>query len=284
MPESIKRIKNRIKSVEGVEKLTDAMKMISTAKLKSLQKELTLSGEYFSRVERMLKNILSSSPSLDNQFLRPRPDKKKIIICVFSSDMGLCGSYNNAVINYTQNFINADNSKDIKLVTVGRKAFRYFKKRGFELLNSYVELNSRYSNAVGDDIAKTLIDGFLKGQADEVYLAYTSFISGARHKAVIEKILNVEVASGEEIEYLTEPGTKQILEDFIPLYISSKVRHVMLNAFTSEQAQRVIAMSEAVDNAKELKDALVLLRNKMRQASITTELIEIIASAGAMKG
>lgn len=284
MAESLKRIKNRIKSVEGVGKLTGAMKMISAAKLKSLQKQLAVSGEYFSRLEGMFKNILSAFPSADNEFLRPRPDNKIIALCVFTSDTGLCGSYNNTIINFAEKFIRDNDSKGIKLITVGRKAFRHFKKKNYELVNSYVELYGRYSDAASADISKTLTDVFLKAQADEVYMAYTSFISGSRHKTVIEKILNIETAPGKETEYITEPGIDKILETLVPLYITAKVRHIMLNAFASEQAQRVIAMSEASDNARELKDGLVLLRNKLRQASITTELIEIISSSGAMKG
>lgn len=284
MAESLKRIKNRIKSVEGVGKLTSAMKMISAAKLKSLQKQLAVSGEYFLRLEGMIKNILSAFPGADNEFLRPRPDRQKIALCVFTSDTGLCGSYNNTIINFAEKFILDNDSKDIKLITVGRKAFRHFRKKNYELVNSYVELYGRYSDAAGADISKTLTDVFLKARADEVYMVYTGFISGSRHKTVAEKILNVEIAPGERTEYITEPGIDKILENLVPLYITAKVRHIMLNAFASEQAQRVIAMSEASDNARELKDSLVLLRNKLRQASITTELIEIISSSGAMKG
>lgn len=284
MAESLKRIKNRIRTVEGIEKLTNAMKMISTSKLKSVQRQLAASGEYFSRLEGMLRDILSASPRADNKFLTPRPGRQNIILCVFTSDTGLCGGYNAAIINCAQNFMQANNSKRVKLITVGRKAFRHFKKRGFELLNSYVELYGRYQDAVRIDISKNLTDAFLNGQADEVYLCYTSFISSSRHKPLTEKILNIEVPAGKEINYIAEPGVNEILETLIPLYITQKVKFAMLNAFASEHAARVIAMSEATDNAGDLTDNLVLLRNKMRQASITTEIIEVISAVDAMKG
>jgi F-type H+-transporting ATPase subunit gamma len=284
MAETLKRIKNRIRSVEGVEKLTSAMKMISASKLKLLQKQLAPSGEYFFRLEAMLKNILAAFPGADNEFLRPGSGKQPAAICVFSSDTGLCGNYNNVIINLAERFVRDNTPGGAKLVTVGRKAFRYFKKKNYEVVNSYVELYGRYSDAVSADISKTLTDLFLKGEAGEVYVAYTSFISGSRHKAVIEKIIPVDPVRGQETEYLTEPNISEILRDMLPLYIHARVRHIILNAFASEHAQRVIAMSEASDNAGELKDALVLLRNKLRQAGITTELIEIISSVGVMKG
>ncbi|MCX5715914.1 MAG: ATP synthase F1 subunit gamma [Candidatus Omnitrophica bacterium] len=284
MAESLKRIKNRIKSVQGVEKLTAAMKMISASKLKSFQKELALSNDYFSRVEAMLKNTLSSCNMPGNRFLQPRPAKGKIAVCVIASDRGLCGSYNNNILNYTQDFIRINAAKDIKLITVGGKALRYFKKRGFTPVDSYVDLYGRYSGQVKDDITKKLTSFFLNEEADEIYLAYTNFISGSRHRPVIEKILNIEVPKGEETEYITEPGFDGILERLIPLYLSEKIRHIILSAFTSEHAMRLMAMSEATDNAGELLEGLVLLRNKIRQASITTELIEVISSVSAMKG
>jgi F-type H+-transporting ATPase subunit gamma len=167
---------------------------------------------------------------------------------------------------------------------VGGKAARFFRKKGLEPASSYEGLYGRYSEGIRNSLARDLAGLFLKGVVSEAYLAYTSFISTSRHQPVVEKILNIERPEPAAARYLTEPGAGRILEGLIPLYISAKIKQAMLNAFASEHAIRLFAMSEATDNAGELLDGLLLLRNKVRQAGITTEIIEVISSASAMKG
>lgn len=284
MADSLRVVKNRIKSVDGISRLTGAMKLVSASKLKALQKELALSVEYFLRLEGLFKNVLSDFRASKNEFLRARPGKQNVLVYVITSDTGLCGIYNNAVMNYAEKFINNGGFKNVSLIPIGEKGLRHFKKKGFNVINSYVDLYGHYSDAAGGDIVKNMIDMFLNKKTDEIYVAYTNYITSARHRPIVEKILSIEPPPVKEIGHMTEPDIESILENLIPLYISGRIKNIMLNAFASEHAMRVIAMSEATDNAQDLVEALVLLRNKMRQASITTELIEVVSSMNAMKG
>ena len=284
MAESLKRIRTRIRSVESVGKLTRAMEMISVSKLRSLQKELYTSQEYFLRAEKLLDNLLASFHEVSHPLLAARGSRQKILVCPVTSDTGLCGSYNNMIIHTAEEFIRQNSSKDMSLAPVGRKGFNHFKKAAIPIVDSYSELYGRYSRAASDKITKDLIGMFLSGKADEVYVVYAKHGSDSRYRPVVEKLLNVESHGGTRVDYLLEPDIQGILDALIPLYISSKVKNILLNAFTAEHSTRVMAMNEATKNAEELLEDLVLLRNKMRQASITTEIIEVISSVEALKG
>jgi len=282
--QSLRQVRSRVKSVENIKKITRAMEMVSAARLKPLEKDLFSSREYSLRIEGILNDALGSFRSAKNSLLQEKPDKDKKLLCLVTSDTGLCGSYNNNIIRLAEDFIYKNSSSSVSLVIVGKKGLSFFKKRDLTIVDSYTEIYGHYSKAIADKIARNLIEMFLSGKADEVYVAYTSFISASRYKLRIDKLLNVEGAKANDIEYLVEPDINKILNDLLPLYITSKIRTLLADAFTCEYSSRVIAMSEATDNARELLDALVLLRNKMRQAHITSEIIEIISSADALKG
>ncbi len=284
MAESLKRVKTRIRSVESVGKLTRAMEMISVSKLRLLRKDLYSSKEYILRAEMMVNNLAASFHDIHHELLEPRPKKRRMLLCPITSDTGLCGNYNNAVIHHAEEFIRKNRDKEISLITIGRKGFSHFRKSQLPVIDSYTELYGRYSSAAGDRITKSLVEAFTSGKADEVYVAYTIFGSSSHHAQVVEKVLNVEPRGGMRVEYLVEPDINSILNELMPLYISQKVKNILLNAFTAEHSTRVTAMSEATKNAGELLEDLVLLKNKMRQARITTEIIEVISSVEALKG
>jgi F-type H+-transporting ATPase subunit gamma len=258
------------------------MEMVSLAKLRLLQKKLSAGREYFWAIEKMLNNILGSFTDIAHPLLKPQIKGKRILLCVITSDTGLCANYNHTLINSAQEFMRKSKFP-VNLVAIGKKAFTYFRKINVPILNFYVDLYSRYSEEACDKITQYLQDKFLAGDVDEVWVAYTSFSSASRHKAVMEKILNIEPVKVSPIEYLVEPDIQTILESLLPLYIFSKMRFIFLNAFSAEQSIRAMAMHEATDNAKELLDNLVLLRNKLRQRNITTEITEVVSSAEALR-
>jgi len=284
MVQSLKVVRTRIRSVESIKKLTRSMEMVSSARLRSSQKELYILREYSLRIEKMLSNLLTNAENVNHSLLTPRRAKKNILLCLVTSDTGLCGSYNSAVIRLTEEFIRDNNAYKTSLMIIGKKGFNHFRKTGIEIVDSYAELCGRYSQKTADKIAQKIMGIFLSGQADEVYMVYTNFESAARRRLVLEKILNIEKKTGEKAEYITEPDLASLLDEIIPLYFINKIRMVILSAFTAEHATRVMAMNEATKNAKDLLEDLVLLRNKMRQAQITVELIELISSANAMRG
>ncbi len=295
MAQSLKSIKSRIRGIESTKKLTRAMEMISISKLKRAENILNKSRPYFLKINSFLNNILSNDIKAVHPLLEDRPDKQRVALCLVTSDTGLCGSYNHALLHTVEQFLSSYNPDNVRLVAFGKKGFSYFNKRGFNIPYSYIGLNGRYSAEAAEKIAKVLEGIFLSKEVNEVYIAYT--LIGVNHKAgpVLEKLFNIEYKKGGDecgsvsilsgVEGLIfEPGIKRVLEELLPVYVFSKIRIALLNAFTAEHKARAAAMGEATKNARELLEGLVLLRNKIRQSNITKEIIEVISSAEALKG
>lgn len=283
MLQSLRTIKRRIRSVENTKKITSAMEMVAGAKLKKSETVLRAGRSYFLKLETMLKNLICGVDLSAHPLLEERP-KNNIGLCVITSDTGLCSTYNDNIIRLAEQFIRGKGKEKIKLITVGKKAFSYFKKRDFTVLRSYVGLQGVFSQNISDEIANAFTRLFLSKEVDEVFIIYTHFISALKYKPVLEKFLNIERAQAEEIEYILEPSKERILEELIPRYVSAKMRAMLLNAFTSEHSARMIAMKAATDNAAGMIESLTLLRNKARQASITKEIIEVSSAAELLKG
>lgn len=283
MAQTLRQIKSRIRSIENTEKITKAMEMVSVSKLKAAEHKLISLKEYFSKMDTLLNNLLADSGSLSHPLLKQRTENKKITLCLITSDTGLCGSYNNNLIRLAESFIKRHKEDKVDLVPIGRKGFNYFKRSGFDMPVAYTEIYGRYSLEFCDKITKNLIDNFLAEKSDEAYFAYMFFETAGRRRPVIEKVLNIEKRPAKQLDYLTEPGMPQIISELIPSYLFTKIRLIILNAFSAEHAARTIAMGEATENANGLLKDLVLIRNKVRQANITKELIEIISAGEALR-
>lgn len=284
MSQSLRHIKSRIRGIESTKKLTKAMEMVSVAKLKKTEKLLGNSNLYFLKVEEFLKNILSGAFEIDNPYLRQTKSSGRIALCVVASDTGLCGTYNQNILRAADNFLSKYEKNNIDLAVVGRKGFSYFKRKSYEIKHSFLGFNGRYSDSLSEKILNTLSSMFLSGQVDEVYLAYTKIESASRYKTVLEKFLNIDYSKDATREYIYEADKESILSSLLPMYISNKLKVVLLNAFNSEHQARAVSMGGATKNAVELLEAMILLRNKMRQANITREIMEVISSAEALKG
>ena len=284
MAESLKHIKNRIRSIESIKKITRAMQMVSLAKLRPCENKLSALRVYLEKLKNILGYALAESGKIDNPFLVPAQNPKRIALCVISSDNGLCGTYNHNIFRAAENFIAGRRDIQVSVLAIGRKGFNYFKKKNFSLPLVYAEPRGNYTGLLLEKITSDLTNLFLTGEADEVYLAYARFVSASRQEVRIEKFLSIDSAPDRREEYIIEPDAKSLLDEIIPAYISAKMKACLLEAKTSEHAARIISMSEATSNAEELLDGLILLRNKVRQAGITKELIEIISSAEALKG
>ena len=284
MIQSLKTIKNRIRSTENTEKVTAAMEMVSVAKLNRIEKNLLALRPYVTNLSSLMHNLISTCDCPTHSFLVTKAASNRICLCVITSDSGLCGSYNNNVIRSAEQFISSRGKENVDLVCVGRKGFNYFKRNNFNILNTYIGMNGRFSDKVCLAITDNLVDIFVSGKSAYVYVAYTHFKTALVNEPKVEKILNIESVSGIKTEYILEPDMEAILNEIIPKYISMKLRLIILEAFTAEHSARTIAMKTATDNAKELLQGLVLLRNKVRQANITQEILEIISSSEALKG
>jgi len=284
MIQSLKTIKNRIRSIENTKKVTAAMEMVSVAKLNRIEKSLFLLRPYVLGLKELMQNLINSQPGITHALLEAGPLTEKIALCLITSDSGLCGTYNNNILRLAEEFINTHGREKIKLVCIGRKGFNYFKQKGLEVLNTYIGLNGRYSAETLNEISANLVNIFTLREAAQVYVAYTCFKTALFQKPLIEKFLNLERPAQEEREYILEPDSQTILNEIIPKYISMKLRLIILESFTAEHSARIVAMKTATDNAKELLEDLILFRNKVRQANITQELMEIISSSEALRG
>ncbi|MFA6079475.1 MAG: ATP synthase F1 subunit gamma [Candidatus Omnitrophota bacterium] len=284
MAQSLKRIKSRLRSIENTRKVTGAMQMISATKLHRTTKVLMSAKPYLLKLESLLNNIASGPVSLVGPFFTARPEVKRIALCLVTSDGGLCGAYNNNIIRVAEDFIEKYGRDRIRLIAVGQKGYKYFRSLGIIASNPYLGLNGRYVEPVADDIGHTLIDSFLNNEVDEVHIAYTHFETVLRVRPVVVKFLNIERAAGSNAEYIFEPNVSKIIEELVPRYLLVKIRCVLLDSLTSEHSARTVAMKAATDNAGDLLHSLTQLRNKVRQANITQEIMEIISSVEALKG
>jgi len=284
MPQSIKQIKNRIRSVENTKKVTGAMQMISVAKLNRIQDQLLILRPYALRLENLMHNLAGLAQENLSEYFKKGPVQAPAALCLISSDSGLCGMYNQNLLRAAQEFLKKINFKKIKLILAGQKGLSYFRGGKLEIVNSYIGLNAKFNQDFCDKLTSELTNLFLSGQVGSVYLAYTYFENSLVQKPVIEQLLSIQPREVEPIEYIAEPDLKSILKDLVPRYLKIKMQLVLLEAFTSEHAARTVSMKTATDNAKGLLEGLVLFRNKVRQAGITQDILEITSSVEALKG
>ncbi|MDD2679762.1 MAG: ATP synthase F1 subunit gamma [Candidatus Omnitrophica bacterium] len=284
MIQSLKTIKNRIRSIENTKKVTAAMELISVAKLNRIEKPLLALKPYVESLGEIMQKLISDFPQVKHAFLEERLTPERIALCVITSDSGLCGVYNNNIIRLAEEFIRRQGKEKILLVCIGKKGFNYFKKQGIEISNAYLGVNGRYSEKLCLEIYDKLKSMFISGGASQVHLAYTHFMTALIHKPGVEKFLNLERLAKAQKDYITEPGINIILDELIPKYLYMKLKLAILESFTAEHSARTVAMKTATDNAKDLLEGLVLLRNKTRQANITQEIMEIISSSEALRG
>ena len=284
MSQSIKQIKNRIRSVENTKKVTGAMQMISVAKLNRIQDQLLVLRPYALRLENLMQNLAGLAEENSSGYFKKESAQADIALCLITSDSGLCGMYNQNIMRTVQEFLAKNNPKRIKLILVGQKGLSYFISSSVEILNSYISLNAKFKQDFCDKITTELSHLFLSGQVGSVHLAYTCFENSLIQKPVIEQWLSIQPRIVKPTEYIAEPDFKSILTDLVPRYLKIKMQLVLLESFTSEHAARTVSMKTATDNAKDLLEGLVLFRNKVRQAGITQDILEITSSAEALRG
>lgn len=284
MLESLRYIKNRIRSIENIYRVTNAMQMISAVKLKRVNKALYSQRRYYANLENILTNLFNCREEVISPYFQKRNGMENQVLCLITSDNGLCGLYNHNLLRLAEDFISRNDGKKINLILVGKKGVNYFKPRGLNILHSYIGLNGRYDTKLCDKLSSLLINLFLSQQVGEIHIGYTYFKNSVTQNAVIEKFLGIEIQQGKGADYILEQDFAVLLGRLAFQCLLAKMRLVFLQAFTSEHAARNLSMKTATDNAKEILDGLILTRNKTRQAMITQEIEEIVSSAEALRG
>ena len=289
---SLLDMRRRIKSVKNTQQITKAMKMVAAAKLKRAQDRVTAARPFAQKMSEILGSLSAKiSDEFSHPLLDERGDERYLIVHV-SADKGLCGGFNTNINKVAQNFIVENQSKEIEMIAVGRKGRDFFKRRGVNITEEYVGLtNSGSANfADASEIAKNLIKTFTENQnIDKVFLVYTEFKTVLSQKPIIEQLLPIprtvteeETATTAQAEYIYEQTPAEIFGKLLPKQVETQVYKAMLESVASEQGSRMTAMDSASKNAGELIDSLTLNMNRIRQAAITKEIIEVVSGAAAL--
>jgi F-type H+-transporting ATPase subunit gamma len=300
---SLRQIRGRLRSIGNTKQIMRAMQLVSGSKFKRAQLRLVQARAVLGFLDGLLERLLSASPDLKHT-LCARRDAGADLLVLLTSDAGLCGSYNTNLIQLAESHLRRDTSAPTKLVYVGKKGYRHLTKRGYPALESYLDLAGRPNLQRAEAIGRALMGRFLSGEAASVRLLYSEFKSATVYRPTIIQwlpiTLKTEAATSNQqpatrlekgrrspvagrSDYIFEPSAEQVFKDLLPRWALAKFQLVLLEAFTSEHSARMIAMKNATDNAEEILKSLTLQRNKIRQASITKELSEIVGTAEALK-
>jgi F-type H+-transporting ATPase subunit gamma len=288
---SLLDMRRRIKSVKNTQQITKAMKMVAAAKLKRAQDRVTAARPFAKKMSQVLGGLSAkigddfSSPLLD-----ARGDENYLIVLV-TADKGLAGAFNTNVIKATSNFLKENPDKRMSMIPVGRKGRDFFKRREMSFGEEYVNLTGtgRIDYADAKRIAEKIIRTFTEDTTiDKVFLVFTEFKTVLSQKPVIEQLLPIpriaadEETQGAQAEYIYEQDASEIFGKLLPKQVETQIYRAMLESVASEQGSRMTAMDSASKNAGELIDTLTLNMNRIRQAAITKEIIEVVSGAAAL--
>jgi F-type H+-transporting ATPase subunit gamma len=279
-------LKRRIRSVKNTMQLTRAMKMVSAAKLRRAQDRVFAARPYAERMHTVLQSLAARANPEDHPLLAERGDRR-VAVVVVSSDKGLCGSFNAAVCRLAhRQIVEHEDGHEVTVTPVGKKARDYFRARHYDLVGEQINRLRIVEFSLAKEIAGELMRRFLENEVDMVFLVYNEFKSAISQKPRVEQLLPIERAAiegGETLEdYIYEPNAVALFERLMPHHIEIQVFRALLETIAAEHAARMTAMESATKNAGELIDSLTLTMNRIRQASITTEIIEVVSGAEAL--
>ncbi len=284
---TLKELKLRISGIKGTQKITRAMKMVASAKLRRAQERIIAARPYAKKIDELLTNLVSVADEDVDELLKPRVISTKLVVIV-SSDRGLAGSFNTNIVKTSYNYLQSLD-KNSKVIIIGKKANDSLKKRGLQIIKSYGGIFSNLSIELSDEIANFIVDGYKKRQFDSVEIIYNEFKSIVKQVTVREQFLplkeNKQDSAGKKKsgDYIYEPSQAEIIKDLIPKQLKVQLWKVLLESNAAEQAARMTAMETATKNARDLLAALELAYNQARQAAITKEILEIVGGAEALK-
>ena len=273
--------KRRIKSVNSTKKITKAMELVSTSKLKRCRDAFDRNSVYTSETLELVQEVLANVKNVDNQYLVKKDIKSKLYI-VITSNLGLCGGYNANVYSLVKDNVDLENDY---LITLGSKGNSYFNKRGYNIVHSINEETTGLEQEASKQIALKALEMFTNDSVGEVHIIYTKFVNSLTFRAEDLKLLPVEViekeVSGPTQELMIEPDANEVLNELLPFYFNSVIYGSLIESHVSEQASRRTAMENATDNAEEISGKLLIQYNKARQSAITQEITEVVAGANA---
>ena len=289
---SLLDMRRRIKSVKNTQQITKAMKMVAAAKLKRATDRVTAARPFAVKMSQILGNLGARvGDDFSSPLLTERGDEKYLIVLV-TADKGLCGGFNTNLMKATQNFLKANAGKSSEMIPVGRKGRDFFKRREMTFVEEYIGLTGagqvKHTDAV--EIADRIIKTFTEDETiDKVFLVFTEFKTVMSQEVKVEQLLPIprtsldetETQNAAQAEYIYEQPASEIFGRLLPKQIETQIYRAMLESVASEQGSRMTAMDSASKNAGELIDTLTLNMNRIRQAAITKEIIEVVSGAAA---
>jgi F-type H+-transporting ATPase subunit gamma len=299
---SLKDIRKKISSTKNTQQITKAMKMVSAAKLRRSQNAIVNARPYAYKLHSVISRLAATG-----EFTHPLMSKvevpKKLLMVVLTSDRGLCGAFNSNIIKYSERFFREQltNYQEIKFIFVGRKGAEHFKRRNISGVETITNLANDIKYSIAAQLADTIMNEYTSGSYDEVILVYNEFKSAMNQKVIAEKILPIQALREDEtvnaqkndiqesgdfalaMNYIFEPGADEILKQLLPKHFAIQVYRAMLESIAGEHGARMSAMESATKNAGQMIRKLTLTYNKLRQAAITRELVEIVSGAEALK-
>lgn len=285
---NLKEIRGRITSISSTMQITSAMKMVSAAKLKKAQDAIVMLRPYSEKLQEIIENVSAASDAENISEFALEREVKKVLFITVTSNRGLAGAFNSSVIKELNIQFSANENVEIEVLTVGKKAFDAVRRSK----TVYENHSSLFDNLSFDHVSHMtdkVMSDFKAGKFDKVYVVYNKFINAATQEVVTEQVLPISSASEEKtvseinVDYIFEPGRKEILDVLIPKSIKTQIFKAILDSVASEHGARMTAMHKATDNADALRTDLRIFYNKARQAAITNEILEIVSGAEALK-
>jgi F-type H+-transporting ATPase subunit gamma len=283
---TLRDIKRKIGSVNSTQTITRTMKMVSASKLRRAQTDLEKIKDYAVKMEELTGRVVKNMPADAHPLLATREEIKKVLIVSIGSDRGLCGGFNTNVALTAENFSrqNRDAYERVGIYVFGRKIRDYLAKRKMDVVKSWADIK-KVDQELVDAVAEEIIELYLTGEFDKVYLSYTYFASPVKQEIVFEEFIPIKTPEDVEyIDYICEPDRMEIVGSLIPRYISTKIYYALVESQTSEHAARMSAMENATNNCGEMVRYLTLVYNKRRQEGITNEMLDIVGGAEALRG
>jgi len=280
---NLKDIRDRIKSVKSIQKVTKAMKMVAAAKMRRAQERMEESRPYSNSLAEVIQHLL---PDVDRDrlpLLDAREVKRKAYVVV-SADRGLAGAFNTNLLKVAQKEIDAFGKENVDLFCIGKKARDHFKRREYNIITSHVDFwaDMEFNSAI--TIGRSIIEHFTSGKVDEIHVVYNYFINVGQQQVKSEVLLPLvyEENNGVTHDRLYEPSKEELVLSLIPRHLNVQMWKYLLESYASEQAARMLAMENATSNSQDMIKDLTLKFNKARQAAITTEMLEIVSGAEAL--
>ncbi len=285
---TLRDLKRRIRSIQSTQQITKAMEMVAAAKLRRAQEKLGAARPYAEKLDAVLRLLARSAAAEEHPFFQKREGDREGLLVV-TSDRGLCGAFNTNIGRATERHLQGRDPGSARLIVVGRKGVTYLRHRGYRIDTPFVGIGDQVDFEMVQKVARATVDLFTTGEVDRVSIISTNFISATRREVVVTRFLPIEGVGGDgegeagaSGNYIFEPSELEIFAQLVPRYTTARIYSVLAESFAAEHSNRMLAMGNATRNAKDFIDALILKRNRLRQAAITSELADIVGTAEAV--